>query len=77
MKFKIFTSESKEKLYYLCLFSIQGSDDIKSQQHKECAIMAEIRKFKIYHCESTKKNKLLGKSNPNIYFISSDLHLIA
>ena len=43
MKFKIFTSESKEKLYYSCLFSIQGSDDIKSQQHKECAIMAEIR----------------------------------
>ena len=43
MKLKIFTSESKEKLYYLCLFSIQGSDDIKSLLHKECAIMTEIR----------------------------------
>lgn len=43
MKLKIFTSESKEKLYYLCLFSIQGSDDIKSLPHKEYVIMTEIR----------------------------------
>lgn len=42
MKLKIFTSESKEKLY-LCLFSIQGSDDIKSLPHTEYAIMTEIR----------------------------------
>lgn len=43
MKLKIFTSEFKEKLYYLCLVSIQGSDDVKSLPHEECAIMTEIR----------------------------------
>lgn len=77
MKLKIFTSESKEKLYYLCLVSIQGSDDVKSLPHKECVIITEINYFKIYYCESTEKNKLLGKSNQNMYFISNDLHLTA